>query len=159
MNRRQLLSAALGALTSQPRYIDGVFVHSGEAPFELLAFAEHSSTGQLRLASASFDDVPAVERVYRVLCSLPGWTPAAVWASTRAIFRNEYAERRQLSFAVRRISVYTVELRVADVETPEGAARLIRAIRGTADNPAYLFVTLHNSGVTREYMIELIQGS
>jgi hypothetical protein len=94
-----------------------------------------------------------------VLCSLPGWKPGAVWASTRAIFRNEYAERRQLSFAVRQISVYTVELRVADVETPEKAARLIRAVRATADNPAYVFVTLHNHGVVREYMIELITRS
>lgn len=165
MNRRTwLTSVACGVATlarpaAQPRYIDGVFVHGGKEPIELLAFAERSSTGQLRLAAATFEDVPAVTHVYRVLCSLPNWKPVMVWVSSRAIFRNEYAERRQLRFGGRQLNVYAAELRIAEVEQPERAARLVRSVGGTKDNPAYLFVTLDNGSVSREYMVELAPES
>jgi hypothetical protein len=133
-----------------------VFVHAGQVPVELLAFAEISSTGQLRLAAATFEDVPAVNHVYRVLCSLPGWKPIRVWISTKAIFRNEYAERRQLRFGGRQLNVYASELRIAELEQPERAARLVRSVRGTADNPAYVFVTLSNDNLAREYLVQLV---
>lgn len=140
---------------AQPRYVDGVFVHSGQAPIELLTFADRVSSGQLRLTAGSFEDVPVVDRVHRVLCSLPTWKPAGAWVSTRAIFTNEYVERRQLRYAVRQINVYAVELRVAEAEDPERAARLARAVGATDDNPAYLFVTMTNGSVTRDYMVEI----
>ncbi len=40
--------------------------------------------------------------------------PALVWASTKAIFHNEYANRRQLPYGGRQVNVYTMELRIAD---------------------------------------------
>lgn len=162
MTRRDFVAALLSATLARParaqrRHVDGVFVHAGAEPIELLAFADRLSTGQLRLSTASFEDVPAVERVNRVLCSLPNWTPVQVWASSKDIFRNEYAERRRLAFAVRQINIYALELRIADIETPEGAARVVRDVGGTDDNPAFVFVTMQTSGggVTRDYMIAL----
>jgi hypothetical protein len=160
MTRRLFVAALLSAVlprpvAGQPRYVDGVFVHTGNEPIELLAFADRVSTGQLRL-SDSFEDVPIVERVNRVLCSLPNWKPVLVWASTKDIFRNEYAERRQLPFAVRQINIYALELRIAEVETPERAARVARDVGGTEDKPAFVFVTMQTGGgVTRDYMIQL----
>jgi hypothetical protein len=150
-----LVCASTATDEAQPRYIDGVFVHSGQAPIELLAFADGVTSGQLRLSTGSFEDVPAVDRVHRILCSLPLWKPALVWASTRAIFTNEYVERRQLRYAVRQVNIYAMELRVAEVETPELAARLARDLGATDDNPAYLFVRLTNGSVAREYMVQL----
>jgi hypothetical protein len=113
------------------------------------------TSGQLRLSAGSFEDVPAVDRVHRILCSLPLWKPTLVWAATRGIFTNEYVERRQLRYAVRQVNIYAIELRVAEVEAPERAARLARDLGATDDNPAYLFVTMTNGSVTREYMVEL----
>ncbi len=162
MTRRTLVAALISAALprtagGQPRYVDGVFVHPGTEPIELLAFADRLSTGQLRLSTGSFEDVPAVERVNRVLCSLPNWRPVLVWASTKDIFRNEYAERRQLAFAVRHINIYALELRIADIESLEGAARVVRDVGGTDGNPAFVFVTMETSGggVRREYVIQL----
>jgi hypothetical protein len=160
MNRRAFLTSvgmpSLSAVASlQPRYVDGVFVHSGQAPIELLAYAERAGTGQLRLVTASFEDVPVVDRVFRVLCSLPTWKPVLVWASTKAIFRNEYTNRRQLPFGGRQVNVYTVELRIADVEEPDRTAKLVRALRATEEEPAYLFITMSNGSVTRDYMVQL----
>ncbi len=157
---RALLIGVLSAgwaltASAQTRTIDGVFIHSGSAPIELLTFADRSSAGQLRLSFGSFEDVPIVESVARVLCSLPNWKPSGVWASTKRIFRDEYAERRQLPFAVRQRSIYAIELRLSDVESPESVNRLIQAVNADADDPALLFVTMSSGYVTRDYVVQL----
>lgn len=140
---------------AQPRYVDGVFVHANSAPIELLTFADRTSIGQLRMSSGSFEDVPVVESVNRVLCSLPNWQPAAVWVSTKRIFRDEYAERRHLPFAVRRLNIYAIELRVADAESPESVSRLMAAVRASEENPALLFITMASGHITRDYIVQL----
>ena len=112
------------AVASQSRYVDGVFVHDGERPIELLAYAERGNSGQLRLIAASFDDVPTLSRIDRVLCSEPFWKPTGVWASTMAAFEDDCAERRQLRFGTRQLNIYAMELKIPDVENVEGVARL-----------------------------------
>lgn len=159
MIRTFLVGALLAVWTvpsaAQSRYIDGVFIHAGAEPIELLTFADRISSGQLRLSSGSFEDVPIVSSVSRILCSLPTWTPAAVWLSTKRIFRDEYAERRRLPYAVRRLNIYAIELRIADVESPESASRLTRSVGATDEDPAFLFVTMSSSGITRDYIVQL----
>lgn len=160
MIRAALLTGALLAgwnapASAQARYIDGVFIHAGGEPIELLTFAERTSSGQLRLSSGSWEDVPIVESVRRVLCSLPNWKPSAVWLSTRRIFRDEYAERRALPFAVRQLSIYAIELRVADMESAESVGRFVRHVGATDDDPALLLVTMSSMGMTRDYVVQL----
>lgn len=151
-----VLVAWAATSAAQSRYIDGVFIHAGGEPIELLTFADRTSSGQLRLSSGSWEDVPIVESVRRVLCSLPNWKPSAVWLSTKRIFRDEYAERRVLPFAVRQLNIYAVELRVADMETPESASRFVRAVGATDDDPALLVVTMSSMGMTRDYVVQLV---
>ena len=160
MIRTFLVGALLAVWTvpsaAQSRYIDGVFIHAGGEPIELLTFADRTSSGQLRLSSGSWEDVPIVESVRRVLCSLPNWKPSAVWLSTKRIFRDEYAERRVLPFAIRQLNIYAIELRVADMETSQSASRLVRSVGATDEDPAFLFVTMSSSGITRDYVVQLV---
>jgi hypothetical protein len=136
--------------------VDGVFVHNGERPIELLAYAERGVGGQLRLAAASFDDVPTLARIDRVLCSQPLWQPVAVWASTMAAFEDDRAERRQLRFGVRQLNIYAIELRIPDVENAEGVTRLGRRVRATSANPLLVFVTMGAANRTlRDYPVQL----
>ena len=156
MTRRELLASLPIVAAVQPRYIDGVFVHSGRAPIELLSYATWAGSGVLRLTHGSFDDIPEVEQVQAVLCSLPTWKPARVWVATRGIFRTHSAERRTLRFGVRQRNIYALELHIPDLETPEKVAERITAIRATDDDPAFLFVTMQSEAMIREYPVLLL---
>ena len=84
------------------------------------------------------------------------WRPELVWLSTRTVFKDEYAERRILPFAVRPLNISALELRISDLEDPARVKKLLGYVRATANNPAYLFITLSIGGVTRDYMAELL---
>lgn len=155
MTRREFLASLPIVSAVQPRYIDGVYVHSGQGPIELLAYAIWGAAGNLRLSEGSVDDIPAVDRVQAVLCSLPTWKPARTWMATRAIFRTDSAERRSLRFGVRQRSIYALELHIPDLDTPEKAAERTVAVGATAGDPAFLFVTMQSEAMLREYPIAL----
>jgi hypothetical protein len=160
MTRRELVGLLPPVLlpwviAAQARYADGVFVHDCERPIELLAYAERGSAGQLRLIAASFDDVPTLSRIHRVLCSEPFWKPTGVWASTMAAFEDDRAERRQLRFGTRQLNIYAMELKIPDVESLEGVARLAQQVRAAAANPLLVFVTMRSDRTLREYVIQL----
>lgn len=163
MNRRQLLSMSLAALAggargaAQSGYVNGVFVNTARGPIELIAYADRIGNGQLRMSFGTFEDVPAIASPSRLLCNLPNWKPVLVWLSTRRIFKDEYAERRNVPFAVRQLNIAALELRVADMEDPARVQKLLGDVRVSESNPAYLFVTLNNGSISREYMIELIR--
>ena len=141
---------------AQVDLIKGVFAATANGPVELLAYADRTSIGLLRMSYGSFEDVPAFNSVSRVLCNLPNWRPELVWLSTRRVFKDEYAERRILPFAVRPLNISALELRISDMEDPARVKKLLGYVRASADNPAYLFITLSFSGVTRDYMAELL---
>jgi hypothetical protein len=159
MTRRELLTALplsmAAATVPAQRYIDGVFVHGGTDPIELLAYAIPLASGRMELARASFDDVPAVKEVRGVLCSIPSWKPVRVWVASMAAFHDERAERRQLRFQVRQINIYASELKVPDLEHPAGVARLATQVRATPANPLFMFVTMTTERVVREYLVQL----
>ena len=159
MTRRDLLTAiplsVAAANGHAQRYIDGVFVYDGGAPIELLAYATPLSSGRMELAQASFDDVPVMNQVRGVLCSIPNWKPVRVWVASMTAFRNDRAERRQLRFQVRQINIYASELRVPDLESPAGIARLVKQVHASPENPLLMFVTMTSQQVVREYVVQL----
>ncbi len=56
---------------------------------------------------------------------------------------------------MRQINISALELRIGDMEDPARIRTLVSAVRGTADNPPYLLITLVANGVTRDYLAEL----
>lgn len=158
MNRLRAI-VTMAALLAPPAYVPGqpgnvkgvfVGIRNG-APVELIAWAESRFQGQLRMASGSLEDVPLVSSITRLLCSVPNWKPAGVIVASEEIFRSERAERRHLPISGRMLNVYTVELRVADLERPATVARLLRDVKASADDPGYVFVILQSGGLIRYY--------
>jgi hypothetical protein len=84
MNRRQLLSTVLGVLGSgaaalaQNDYVRGVFVSTAGGPVELIAYADRTGIGLMRMSFGSLEDIPAIASPTRVLCNIPHWKPTQV---------------------------------------------------------------------------------
>jgi hypothetical protein len=132
-------------------YVYGIFVGTTDGPVELIAWAEVALRGQLRMASGTLEDVPTVSAPQRILCNLPNWKPGGILIASEALFRDERAERRELPFALRPINNSALELRVADVEREDRLARLVRAVRASDEDPAYVFVMVTGGGAARFY--------
>jgi hypothetical protein len=141
--------------TQRSGFRQGIYVGTAEGPIELIAYADRLSFGQLRMSFGSFEDVPAFQRMPRVLCNLPNWKPVLVWMSTRQIFRNEFAERRNLPFAVRPLDIAAIDIRIQGMDDEDRLRKLWRDVRASESNPAYMFVTMTTGQVIREYMAEL----
>jgi hypothetical protein len=160
--RSLLALAALVGLCAAPdaqvvRYVDGLFIQSGAggAPIELIAWAESTSRGQLRMSRGTLEDAPAVNTIARVMCSIPLWQPVGAFVASEALFRDERAERRQLAFATRKLNIYAVEMRVADLEKRETIDSLLRNVRASQDAPGYAFIVLSGGDYQRFYPIRL----
>ena len=140
-----------GAAVAQGGYVHGVFVGSPHGPIELTAYAEVATNGQLRMAKGSFENVPTLVDAQRILCNLPNWQPGGIFVATQEIFRDERAERRELAFAVRRLNVSALEVRVEDIEQKDRLAELIRSVGASEKSPAYVFVVMATNGLSRLY--------
>lgn len=150
-----LASPAASPVATQTGYVHGVFVGTPAGPIELIAWAELTSSGQLRMASATLEDVPTIADAQRVLCNLPNWKPGLIFVATEAFFKDERAERRQLPFSTRRLDVSAVELRIAELERADRRAKLLRDIGATENSPGYLFVGIFSEGLQRYYPVRL----
>ena len=140
------------ALVAQQRgYVPGVFIGTPDGPIELTAYAEVVTNGQLRMARGSLENVPALSDVQRILCNLPNWQPGAVFVATQDIFRDERAERRDVRFALRRLNISALELRVEDIERKDRLAALVRSVRASDTSPAYVFIVMTTNGLNRFY--------
>jgi hypothetical protein len=150
-----LLASAVSA--QAVRYIDGVFVapKNGTAPIELIAYAEARTTGVLRMLHGALDDAPLVHEVAGVLVSLPNWQPLGALVGTTELFRDELAERRQLSFAVQRRNVYAVAVRLVDLERRERIEQLLKSVRASAEVPGYAFVIVGSENHVKYFPIRL----
>ncbi len=144
-------AAAQGRAAAQRGYPPGVFVGTPGGPVELIAWAEAIRNGQLRMSSGTLKDVPSVSSVTRVLANLPNWKPAGVLIASEEIFRDEYAERRQLPFATRPLDVSAIEIRIADLERTDRLRRLLHNVRASEDTPGYVFVVMASGGLGRFY--------
>lgn len=138
------------------RYIDGIFVapRTG-APVELIAYAEQTSVGRLRMAEGTLDDAPLIHEAVSVLASLPHWKPIAAFITTTHLFKDERAERRNMSFAVSKLNVYALGLRIADLEKRERIEHILKAVRASYDNPGYAFIVMSSDGYIRYYPMRL----
>ena len=145
------LLSTTGSPSAQERYVQGVFVGTSQGPVELVAWAESSARRwlefrsgrvQLRMAHLTLDDAPAVPDVQRVLVNLPHYYPTSMLAATAAFFEDETAERRDLPFAVRKLALWTFEVRAADLEEASGVTRLLRSLNASDDTPGFFFVVV-----------------
>ena len=132
-------------------YAHGVFVASSHGPIELTAYAEVWRSRLLRMAKGSLENVPTIDAVHGILCNMPSWRPGAVMIASEAIFHDELAERREIKFAMRLRSISAFDVRVENVERKEQLASLIRAVGGTDETPAYVFVVMVTNGLERLY--------
>ena len=134
------------------KYIDGVFIApKGGAPIELIAYAEARSTGVLAMQRGTLEDAPVVHELVSVLSSVPNWRPRSVTIATPQIFRDERAERRSLVFAVQKLNVYALGLRISDLEQRAKIDRLLKAVGASYDNPGYAFIGMESEGINTRY--------
>ena len=145
------LAMAIAAFWAQGAYVAGVFVGTQHGPIELTAYAEVVTNGQLRMAKGSFENVPTLSDVQRILCNLPNWEPSAIFVATQRIFSDERAERREVRFALRRLNVSALELRIEDLERHDRLAELVRSVRASDTLPAYVFIVMTTNGLNRFY--------
>ena len=151
-----ILMAGLAPEAQVVRYIDGIFVAPREgAPIELIAYAEQTSVGRLRMAGGSLDDAPLIHEAVSVLASLPHWQPIGVIITTTHLFKDERAERRTLSYSVSKLNVYALGIRIADLENRARIEDLLRAVRASTDQPGYAFIVMSNDGYIRYYPMRL----
>src|SRR5688572_13546046 len=146
-----IIALSIATASLLQAYQRGVFVATQHGPIELTAWAEVARNGQLRMAKGSFENVPTITDVRGVLCNLPNWRPGSVFIASELIFRDERAERREITFAVRLLNISAFEMRVEDVEQKERLDDLIRAVGGTEDVRTYVFVVMATSGLQRLY--------
>jgi hypothetical protein len=137
-----------------------MYVSTPQGPIELITYAEGTSGGKLVLTNGSFEDVPAIiaRQDLRVLAALPLWPPVGVLVATVDLFKTEKAEQRWLVFGMRKLNISSLEMRISDLEKPESVARLMKAVRATDDNPAYVFIIVGSQGLRRYYPIRLSLG-
>jgi hypothetical protein len=146
----------VGAPAQVVRYIDGIFVAPRKgAPIELIAYAEQTSVGRLRMAEGSLEDAPLIHEAVSVLTSLPHWKPIGAFVTTTELFKDERAERRNMSFAMSKLNVYALGLRIADLESRERIDEILRAVRASYDNPGFAFIVMSSDGYIRYYPMRL----
>ena len=143
--------APTALVARQSGYQPGVFVGTLHGPIELTAYAEVATNGQLRMAKGDLGNIPALSDVQLILCNLPSWQPGAIFVSTQEIFRDERAERREVRFALRRLNISALELRVEDIERQDRLAELVRSVRASDTSPAYVFIVMTTNGLNRFY--------
>jgi hypothetical protein len=141
-----------GALAAgQGGYVHGVFVGTPAGPIELTAYAEATTTGQLRMAKGDIGNVPTLPDPQRILCNLPNWQPGGIVIASHEIFNDERAERREVPFATRRLNMSALEVRVEDIERKDRLAELVRSVKGSKTSPVYVFVIMATNGLSRFY--------
>jgi hypothetical protein len=143
--------AAGAPAAAQTGYVHGMFVGTPDGPIELTAYAEATTTGQLRMAKGTIGNVPTLSNPQRILCNLPNWHPGGVVIATHEIFRDERAERRELPFATRRLNMSALEVRVEDIERKDLRAGLVKSVGGSDKTPVYVFVIMATNGLSRYY--------
>lgn len=139
------------AVVSGQTYQSGVFVATPHGPIELTAYAEVMRSGQLQMAKATLSNVPTITDFLGILCNVPNWRPGGVMIASEAIFRDERAERREVPYALRLKNLIAFEVRVENVERKDRLAQLIRDVRASDEDPAYVFIVMSANGLNRLY--------
>ena len=131
----------------------GVFVATADGPQELGVFTNRTAGGGLRLAVGTLDEVQMVPGLVRVFCNLPFWRVRSAFLATGRILDTDRAERRRLTLRARQLSFTAMSVEVVDTEDPAKLKRLLDAVGATAENPAYVFLTMESRGSVRDYIV------
>lgn len=154
------LAAALLASAPARAQGTGVLLFTEKEQIPLKAYAEFMRAGILQLTSGAVKDIPTIDTLRLIRCSITGWRPVAVMAASDELFKTEYAERRLLPIVIRPVGVSAVSVRVADLEDPTRVAELHRAIgRPEGGDEAYFFLVLTSGDLTRYYPFRIRQAA
>ena len=129
-------------LLAQEPATRGFYIHSETGWLPLTAYAEfHAATETLRLVSGWTDDIPDVTNVTRFAVQTPNWRVGAVVVTGEDLFTSRYAERRNLTFGVRRTSVFGWEINVAKSD-PANLDKLLAQVGVPSDRTGYVFLVV-----------------
>jgi hypothetical protein len=132
-----------------------VTLHTSSEQIQLKAYAEFSRTGVLQMSSGSFKDIPTIEDFRFLRCSLTGWLPGRAMVASQKLFESEYAERRLIPIATRKIGVTATEVRIADLEQPSRIVEHVNAVNEETGATAYFFFVLSGDGMMRYYPFKM----
>jgi len=146
------LALVIGGAGQAPAQTSGIVLYTSTEQIPLKAYAELHRSGVMQLTSGSAKDIPVIQDFRFVRCALTGWLPGRALVASEEFFKSERAERRILPIATRQIGVTAVEVRIADLETPQKVAELLGAV-GVPEggDTGYFFFTLTADGMTRYY--------
>ena len=164
-NRSRLARAAalglallIGGASQAPAQSSGVVLYTSTEQIPLKAYAELHRSGVMQLTSGSAKDIPVIQDFLFVRCALTGWFPGRALVASEEFFKSERAERRIVPIATRKVGVTATEVRIADFESAQKIAELMRAVGVPEGGDAvYFFFTLTADGMTRYYPFKFKQ--
>jgi hypothetical protein len=129
-----------------------VVLHTSTEQIPLKAYAELHRSGVMQLTSGSLKDIPVIQDFRFVRSALTGWFPGRALVASEELFKSERAERRILPIATRMVGVTAVQVRIADLESPQKINELLTAV-GVPEggDTGFFFFTLTADGMTRYY--------
>ena len=151
---RSLSVLALVLATALPAAAQ-VVLHTSSEQIQLKAYAEFRRSGVMQLTSGSFKDIPTISDFRMLRCNLTGWAPSRAMVASAKLFESEYAERRLISIATRKIGVTAIEVRIADLEQPGRIAELLKGVDEESGASAYFFFVLAGDGMVRYYPFKM----
>ena len=134
----------------------GVFVDTPDGPQELGVYTYRTAAGRMRLAVGTLDEVQMVSGRIRLLCNMPFWRLRTAFIATGRILHDDRTERRRLTLRARQLSVTALSVEVVATEDPAQLKPLLDAVGATAENPAYVFVTMESNGTFRDYLVGIV---
>jgi hypothetical protein len=145
-----LLCAEVGAQAPLPR-ADGFYVQAERGWLPLTAYAEyHAATETLRLVHGWTDDIPEVPNATRFAIQMPNWSVGAVLLTGEDLFTSRVAERRNLTYGIRRTSVYGQEIQVGKSDPPS-LDKLLAQVGVAPGRLGYVFLVVGTEGVATRY--------
>ena len=151
---RSLSALAIVLCTALPAAAQ-VTLHTSTEQIPLKAYAEFRLSGVLQMSSGSLKDVPTIADFRMLRCNLTGWVPERAMVASEKLFESEYAERRLISIATRKIGVTATEVRIADLEQPARIAELVSAVNEETGASTYFFFVLAGDGMMRYYPFKM----
>lgn len=139
---------------ARQNFIQGVFTatESG-APIELIAWAEPTSLGSLKITQGFLDDAPILPRTYRFLVNVGGFNLIGVLAVNKDVFTQQLdrLNSRMLPHSAVKLNVQTLEVGIPELEDWDKVQRLRKSVKATPDKPAVYFLILSNGPIKRFY--------
>jgi len=155
------LALAAAVLATKPASAQdtGVLLFTEKEQIPLRTYAEFLRAGILRITHGTVKDIPTIDSIRFIRCSLTGWQPASVMVASEELFKNERSERRLTPIAVRPVGVTAVAVRVAALEDPKRVAELHKAVgEPEGGDRAYFFLILTSGDLTRYYPFRIRQA-